>query len=566
LALCTATLCALLHTAAFPFAFVNGKLFSVSEAAYLFLVPLALWLMHKKRSVLTTLAVSLGAGWASWFVLLFWLRHVTWIGTIALALLMACFLALWALGARWAMQRLAGRKVAARIGIIAALAGLWVLLEWVRTWVFSGFPWLPLAASQWDRPALLQILPYTGAAGLSWLLAYFNLALASYVTTIIRPRMDLVWWRRLNPELYSGLFLLAACVVSMLTVTNGHGEPEELFSAAIVQPYIPGALKWDMAMAQDNLQRLDRLSSFAAAQNAEVVFWPESATPWPILSIDPTTQLWAEGISTRINAPIVLGSFAEKAERDNGRTYYNGVFVVKPEGGLSSHWYAKRKLVPFGEYNPVQAIAKNFLDWPTAYFSPGSSAQPLPLSLSDGRNLNIGALLCYEDIFPALARSEVLKGADFLYVATNNAWYGEEAGAYQHALHSILRAVENRRPVLRGGNGGWSGLIDEYGAIRYLCQRPEQGVYYEGEDVFPLTRDPMWAGKLTFYTQHGDWFVILCAALCICGTLLVRKFPPPPEEEKSPDDTEDGISEDRKKARALLRKGKFRLSRRIGKL
>ncbi|MBN1403372.1 MAG: apolipoprotein N-acyltransferase, partial [Opitutales bacterium] len=422
-------------------------------------------------------------------------------------------------------------------------------------------------ASQWDRPALLQILPFTGWSGLSWLLAYFNLALASYVITIIHPRRDLNWWRRLNPELYSALLLLAGSVASVLTVVHGHAEPEKLFNAGLIQPYVPGTLKWDAELANDNIQRLEALSNFAAIQEADVVFWPESATPWPVISPNPSTQLWVEDLARRKNVSIVMGNFAQIMDADKGEQYFNGVFVVDPQNGLSSNWYAKRKLVPFGEYDPLGPITKLFFEWPTAFFTSGRAladkAPLLRLKLDVHDSLSIGALLCYEDIFPALARKEVKEGADFLFVATNNAWYGEEAGAYQHALHSILRAVENRRPVLRCGNGGWSGMIDEYGAIRYIATRPEMGVYFEGEDVFEMVRSPDWKGKFSFYTRHGDWFVILCALAA--GIALWFALKRPLDEESGTDLEEDEQDEARRKAHELLRRGKLRFGRRTGR-
>ncbi len=565
-ALLAASLFALLHTAAFPFAFADGRPLCVSESAYLFLVPIALWLMEK-RSLRATLAVSLLAGWLSWTALLFWIRHVTLSGTIVLGLFMALFPMLWTLGARLALPGISRRPAPARIGIIAALAALWVLLEWLRGHLLTGFPWLPLAASQWERPALLQILTLTGWSGLSWLLAYFNLAIASYATTIIRPRRDLVWWRRLNPELYSALFLLAGSVAGTLSSVHGHANPETLCRASLVQPYVEGTLKWDPALDKDNMDRLDRLSYFASLQEAEIIFWPESATPWPILAPDPTTRLWAESVSANAKAPIVLGSYARLMGSDREEQFLNGIFAVDPEQGLGNDWYAKEKLVPFGEYDPFGPVSRLFFEWPTAYFTSGralgKSELNLKVPLGSGTELRIGPLLCYEDIFPALARARTLEGADFLFVATNNAWYGEEAGAYQHALHSILRAVENRRPVLRCGNGGWSGLIDEYGAIRHIATRPGEGVYFEGEDVISLQRDEQWSTRFTFYTRNGDWFVALCALFVGAAGLYVRRIPAPePTSESSP----DGISEDRRKARELLRRGKFRLSRRVGRL
>jgi apolipoprotein N-acyltransferase len=114
---------------------------------------------------------------------------------------------------------------------------------------------------------------------------------------------------------------------------------------------------------------------------------------------------------------------------------------------------------------------------------------------------------------------------DFLFVATNNAWYGEEGGAYQHAAHAVLRAVETRRPVIRCGNGGWSGWIDEYGNIREVLQRPGKGIYFRGSDIIHVDRDRRWAGRLTFYVRFGDWFVLGCALVSLLAffTLLFDK-------------------------------------------
>ena len=113
---------------------------------------------------------------------------------------------------------------------------------------------------------------------------------------------------------------------------------------------------------------------------------------------------------------------------------------------------------------------------------------------------------------------------DFLFVATNNAWYGEEAGAYQHAIHAVLRAVETRRPVLRCGNGGWSGWIDAYGRVNHVLtdpNKPERGIYFRGVAVLPLSRDRYWVDRQSVYTRYGDWFVACCAGLVFIGLLTL---------------------------------------------
>jgi apolipoprotein N-acyltransferase len=558
-------LTAALHTAAFPFAFVSGRTLSVAEAGYVCLAPLAVWLMRRRRVRMTAL-VAWGAFFLSWLFLLSWLRHVTYFGTIGLSAVLALFPLGWALGARVVLPDLPRRSGAERILVIAGLAGLWVILEWARSWVLSGFPWLPLAASQWDRPAMLQILPFTGYLGLSWVLAFFSLALASYLLFILHPKKDAPWWKRFNPELYAGLFMLLACALSVALMVRTRSGREPLFQAGLVQPYLPGMLKWDPEVAGESVTRLERLSTFAQAQGAEVIFWPESALPWPVVGSRPDVETWCDDLSARLKTPIVMGGMAEVPAESGPTEFFNGVLVVDPETKLAPVFYAKRKLVPFGEYNPLAFLTDNFLKLPYDFFTPGRADQSGCLTLAQGGHLyKAGALVCYEDIFPALARGEAAAGADFFYVATNNAWYGEEAGAYQHAAHSVLRAVENRRPVLRCGNGGWSGFIDEYGAIEYVCERPGQGVYFQGEDVFPLKRVPAFAGSSTTYTRHGDWVVWPSLVLAAAAFFVTRREPPQattePEEELPPD---DGLSPERRKARELLGKGKFRIGRRLG--
>jgi apolipoprotein N-acyltransferase len=553
-------LTAALHTAAFPFAFAHGRPLSVAEAGYVCLAPLAVWLMRRRRVRMTAL-VSWGAFFLSWLFLLSWLRHVTYFGTVGLSAVLALFPLVWALGARVILPGLCRRSGAERILVIAGLAGLWVVLEWARSWFLSGFPWLPLAASQWDRPAMLQILPFTGYLGLSWILAFFSLALASYLLFILHPKKDAPWWKRLNPELYAGLFMLLICALSVTVMVRTRSGREPLFRAGLVQPYLPGMLKWDPEVAGESVTRLERLSTFAQVQGAEVIFWPESALPWPVVGSRPDVETWCGDLSARLKSPIVMGGMAEVPAESGALRYFNGVLVVDPETKLAPVFYAKRKLVPFGEYNPLAFLTDNFLKLPYDFFTSGSADQSGCLTLAQGGHLyKVGALVCYEDIFPKLARGEAAAGADFFYVATNNAWYGEEAGAYQHAAHSVLRAVENRRPVLRCGNGGWSGYIDEYGAIEYVSERLDRGVYYEGEDVYLLRRVAAFAGSFTTYTRHGDWVVWPSLALAAAAFFITRReAPQAPAEPGRELPPEDGLSPERRKARELLGKGKFRI-------
>ena len=139
----------------------------------------------------------------------------------------------------------------------------------------------------------------------------------------------------------------------------------------------------------------------------------------------------------------------------------------------------------------------------------------IPLQLGES-SWQVGSLVCYEDAFPALARESAAAGAQLFFVATNNAWYGEEGSAPQHAAHSVLRAVENRRPVVRCGNAGWSGWVDAYGTIREVLLDEEQSIYFRGGGNYTVFQFEDWLRRQSFYTRHGDWFVVVCA----CGSLF----------------------------------------------
>ncbi|MGB0290761.1 MAG: nitrilase-related carbon-nitrogen hydrolase, partial [Opitutales bacterium] len=154
-------------------------------------------------------------------------------------------------------------------------------------------------------------------------------------------------------------------------------------------------------------------------------------------------------------------------------------------------------------------------------FVPGRAATLLPLEVHD-RVIRCAPLVCYEDIFPALARSSVLAGAEVLFVATNNAWYGEEGGASQHAAHSVLRAVENRRPVMRCGNGGWSGWIDAYGTVREVLRDDRGSIYFRGGGNITVMQERRWLRRQSFYTRHGNWFIGVSGGLVAAGLLVIR--------------------------------------------
>jgi apolipoprotein N-acyltransferase len=491
--------------------------FDCAEAAYIAFVPLLLWL-YSRPSWRCSLLVALGCGWISWCVILIWLRHVTVVGTLSLALVLAVIFMLWLALARWIVPTLGQRKLLSRFLCFAGLAGAWVLLEWTRSWLFWGFPWAPLALSQWQRTVILQIAAWSGAYGVSFVLVLFNCCVAHTLYNRVIQRAHTFWSGWLSPDLYLAILTLSGCIYLFFQSLPPSKSTQPLFTAAVVQPYILPTLKWDTQLEQENFAILAQQTRLVSILESDLILWPEAATPWPIIGY-PQMQQAVELLASEVNHPILMGNIAW--HRTNDR-WHNGACLVDPNTGLSGDFYIKRELVPFGEYVPAGfGFLQKFVPI-GGNFIAGQDAGLISFELA-GRSIQIAPLVCYEDSFPKLARQSAQAGADVFFVATNNAWYGEEGGASQHAAHSVLRAVETRRPVMRAGNGGWSGWIDSYGNIRSILQAANGSVYFRGGGSYDVFQYKKWHKQQSYYTRQGNWFVLLSAGFTLTTMLLMRQ-------------------------------------------
>ncbi len=517
--------------------------FDVAEAAYVVVLPFLIWALFRPGRWVYALS-ALASCWAAWFVILIWLRHIYppmgWVALGLLSFLVALFPLCWLLVARWALPRLAEKGFPGRLAIMLGLAGLWVVLEWVRTCFLTGFPWLTLSESQWQRAAMLQIAAWTGHWGVSFVLVFFNFGLLFYGRNLaqqiggrlqkapLEPEPVQSARQRFEfgdqaakgglfgsgirfafcPEFYLALAVLLLCFFTYLLSLTQQRQREEMFRAAAVQPWVPATLKWDPAEAKGNIDTLKRLTDIAGVLEPDVILWPEASTPFPILDDRDARMLrWTEELVDEVDAPLLAGSLSMIGDQ-----LFNGVFWITPGGGLHDIFYLKRHPVPFGEYAPLRD-ALPFIGKVVPLENDiiaGDEATVIPTELG-GKRLPVGVLICNEDIYPGLARDMARNGAKWLLVVTNDAWYGVEAGAYQHAAHSVLRAVETRLPVVRCGNHGWSGWIDEFGRVREVLTDADGSIYYQGVGPLNVTRATELPPGQSFYVRHGDWFVALCA-------------------------------------------------------
>ena len=504
--------------------------YSAAEFAYALAVPGIYW-AYLRPSFKLYAATVLSAQIVAWTLVLGWLHHVTWPGLILLGIIVGLWTGVWYLAVWWAMPRILARETGLRILGVFGLAGLWVLIEWTRTWLFSGFPWLPLAASQWQRSVVLQIASYTGSYGVSFILIVFNLGFAAYGHRLLREKQ--VGLRKRSPEFMVALMTLMLPTFYLIYAETTGQQREPFVRVAVVQPDIPQAIKWDPAQTDLIFNRLGSLTDRAARTWPDFILWPEASTPHAVKG-DVRIQRWVEELVKTVRTPLLLGSISVERQESGETRWENGAFLVEPEGGLQPVGYAKQHLVPFGEYVPLRPV----FGWLEKFvpiggdFQPGTSTSPLLLTTTT-RVLSVAPLICYEDIFPGLSREAALQGAELFAVLTNNAWYGTGGAAYQHAAHSVLRAVETRRPFVRCGNNGWSGWIDEFGNIRDVMKDENDSVYFRGTKTFELTRDVRWIGRDSFYSRHGDWFVVAAVILMVIGYLAVGfgTIRPPKDED-----------------------------------
>lgn len=491
--------------------------FNVNEGAFVFLAPFAIWLRFQPSYKLV-FWTSLAIGWISWLVLIFWLRHVTWAGMVLLAGIVGLHFTLWAVGTAWLSRQWRDKGMWSGIPFVFGSAALWVAVEYLRGWIFTGFPWLPLSSSQWNEPIMLQSAVYFGAWSISFVLVSLNLAVAAYFIRLV----DYAKTRRKSicPEFYLALIVTVSMTFMLLRLTSNQ-DRESAFTAGVMQPFVPQDRKWDSAFAGKILKRIERQSLMLQAMNPDAIFWPEAVLPYA-LNDKGELEAWTEALATRIETPIFAGALGMEGEIEDDR-FFNSVFLVRPEFGLYPEYYSKRHLVPFGEYIPLRRF------WPwiqkivplNGDILSGEDVNLLPLNVGS-RRMEIGSLICFEDAFPELARKSVLEGAGALFVATNSAWYGRGGAAQQHMAHSVLRAIETRRVVLRVGNDGLTCWIDEYGHVVEEVEEWEQIV-----TKWEISRDQRWIGRKTPYVENGDWFVLAClgafGASGIAGARIIRK-------------------------------------------
>lgn len=365
---------------------------------------------------------------------------------------------------------------------------LWVLTEWLRSWLATGFPWLYIGYGHLDSP-LRGYLPVFGVYGASFFAA-LSVTLLLQAKHVKKPKLALF---------ALGLWLIGGLMI-FVPWTQPTGEPKTI---AIVQPNFSLEEKWDRKNFSNVLRQL--IAQTDDVKDADIVVWPESAIP----ARYHLSKSWVDHLQ-RLASENGYTLIAGQPYRDTGKQpakLLNSQWVANPHQELQ--FYFKKHLVPFGEYVPFENKIRgmiDFFDLPSSHFKAGNHQQPA--LLADG--IEIAMYICYEVAFPQLVASGE-GDAKLLFTVSNDVWFGESIGPLQHYQIAATRAVELGKPMIRSTNNGISGVIDING--NDLFKLPSF------ETAQGLVAVQPYSGK-TPYGRFGDKLILLlCLGLL---SLLLR--------------------------------------------
>jgi apolipoprotein N-acyltransferase len=503
---CLAVLGGLMAGMSFPNPWAIGLDWPGSVLVWVCLLPLlairetgpSAWRYWRWGLVYGAVYFGLAIEWMSHMRAMGVLGPVAWlILTGYLALYPAAFLA----GYRYFLAR--------GIPAWSVAAPWWVILEWLRTYCVSGFPWVALGYAHFRNPWLLSLAPVTGVYGLSWITVLVNVGLYTWIARQLpflrgqdaeyKTARATVWrWVEL------GLVLALILGGVLWQQFRLRAEPPvRSFRIAALQGNIDQDQPWDDAYRARTLTTYRDLGMLASAQGVRLVIWPESAFPG-IFNWDQSLALEVRDWSRRWRMWQIVGSDTVAGNGQDGFRYYNSALLIGPAGDVLAE-YSKIHLVPFGEYIPFKRTLLFFLRklverYGAGDFSPGRVRLPLQ-GQAGGESFSPGVLICFESLFPDYASEVVRRGASFFIVMTNDAWFGASAAPAQHAVFSALRAAENGRDLVRVATTGISCIFDRRG--RLLGQIPLQHVGLLPQEVH------LYSG-FTLYTLLGPWLVWLC--------------------------------------------------------
>jgi len=400
----------------------------------------------------------------------------------------------------------------------------WGAHEYLRNYLFTGFPWQQVGYSQAHILPMLQTAALWGVYGVSVLIAAVNTVLAA-------------WWLVRRGEYAFKLrplkrYTMVVIVLMVFSLAYGTfrlylNDAAEDRSPAIKVAVLQGNINQDIKNRALNhrdfiLGRFTRLQHQAEAANVDLIVWPEAAYP-ALLPHNLRNAADLVDIEFPLNAHLLLGAAVVFGTKDGRMTLGNSMFLIDQTGSVIGR-HDKTHLVPFGEYVPFRPILSKLgirsIARVLGNFTTGKTGHLLrykeTIAGRGTHEVRNGVLICYEGIFPEISREFVNEGANLLVSVTNDAWYGISSAAYQHLLMYSFRSVENRRATIRAANTGISAFIDSSGRVHQAT-----GLY---ETTWKMREVPL-LESMTVYTIVGDvfgWIPLTIVLLMGCAAFVMR--------------------------------------------
>ena len=476
--------------------------FRTGFLAYLALIPFFILLDQQ--------TLRQAAGWGYLTGLVFYSATVYWIGVITLP---GCIGTLLIMPLYFSLYSLLHVLVLKRLGNdgYLFLPFLWISVEYIQSLSEFSFPWNHLGYTQTYYLPLIQHAAVTSVYGVSFWIVLLNV-------------LFLYLYRcRKNPDLRYKIAVVLAVLI-LLPLVHGlvqmkNKGVDETLNVTLIQGNIDPLDKWEGDIYQNNYQRYETLSRRTLETcKSDLWVWPETALPF-YLRLNRTYRNRLQHFVDSTQIPLLTGTIDYDYDSLGASMHYNSVHLYEPET-FSVQRYDKIKLVPFSERVPYgNAFPFKYLkhvlyDYGTGNYSMGDSVyvfkwQSQSSIASATSVLKTGVAVCYESVYPEHVRAYVKKGAQFITVITNDAWFGKSSGPYQHKQIAVMRAVENRRAVARCANTGISCFIDPYGRVS-----EQTSLFTQAAISSPVQLRE----SLTFFTRLGP---VLPRFSCIVTVLLL---------------------------------------------
>ena len=398
---------------------------------------------------------------------------------------------------------------------------VWVVCEFLRAHLFTGFDWASLGHTQYTNLPIIQIADMTGVFGVSFIVMMVNVLIKELLTASFVDKTPQAQ-KTLNLSMWTTV-VSVVCVLGYgmfrLDPSHDQNRSNSNYTIAVIQANIPQEAKWEKTAWNDIMEKYVTITKQALQHDPDLIIWPETSYPGYLWD-DKEFFIQLQAFVRSAKTPLLFGSVLKEE-----RGYFNSAILLSSNGDVDEI-YRKVHLVPFGEYLPLRAafpFLSSFVPigdftagdrW--TIFSPGLTRE------GDQPHSPFSVLICFEDTVARLSRQFVQRGAQLLVNITNDAWFGNTRAPFMHLQSAVFRTVENRRGLVRAANTGVSCFIDQWGHTTHCVEKDKgskkQKTYISGYSIAKVNFND----QITFYTKFGDVFTIFCFG-CILWGIIRRK-------------------------------------------